>query len=420
MRNRTNSCRRGPPYHRWFTFVMGFVLVLLLVRHFFPPVDEPPPKQQQTGPVLEERPWSDLPALLETDDGLAAWAQALRGSAGYYAKRPDETPFTFSDQIVTANDLEKACLDLANIAENRDFSTLKSHLEKNYRLYQSIGAEKYQGVMVTAYYEPLLQGSRHPDAQYKYPLYKKPDSLLQADLGAWYPDLKGKKITARVDNGRLKPFFTREEIDSNSALKEQDLELVYSDDLGDVFFLHIQGSGRVLLTDGSTMRVGYAGANGHGYRSIGGLLIKEGKMTKAEMSLQSLRAWLDAHPEEVSRIYNANPSYVFFRELTGEKGPLGNIQVPLTAGRSIATDYRLFPRGAPAILVTELPEVEKGAKEVNLAWKKTARFVVNQDTGGAIRGAGRVDLFTGFGDEAEMTAGLMKQKGSRLYFIVPQ
>jgi membrane-bound lytic murein transglycosylase A len=366
--------------------------------------------------------WSALPSGWENKAALMAWASALEQSATYYDRIPDRA-FVFGPDTRTGKALARGCRMLIKAARTGDAKAVRVLLTRHFRLYQSKGSASVSsarpgkpGVLVTGYYEPLLRGAMQPNKTFRYPLYRRPPDLVEADLSLWFPDLAGRRIVGRAHQGRLARYYDRAAIDQDRKLAGQGLELVWTDDELDVFFLQIQGSGRVALPDGTHMRVGYDGSNGHVYRSIGKRLIDDGHISAADMSLPALRQWLISHPKQRRRILFHNPSYVFFQALQG--GPYGNIQVALTPGYSIATDHRLFPRGAPAMLVTELPQF--GAEPGRItAWKPETRFVANQDTGGAIRGPGRVDLFLGFGDLAEQTAGVMKQPGA-LFFIAPR
>ena len=212
------------------------------------------------------------------------------------------------------------------------------------------------------------------------------------------------------------PYHTRAEIDYGGKLGKESLELVWVDDEIDRFFLQIQGSGLIRLADDQTMMVGYAAANGHSYRSIGGWLIRQGLMVREEVSMPSIRTWIKEHPERMAEIFSVNPSYVFFRELPTLEA-LGCYNVPITAGRSIATDRTLFPGGALALITTELPTFSP-VEEIT-GWRSCNRLVFNQDTGGAIKGPHRVDLYCGDDKPAELVAGVMKQAG-RLFFFVPR
>lgn len=348
--------------------------------------------------AMESVPWSDAPPALFQDASTRSWADALAGSAEYYRRFSPDTLFYFGPYAVSAATMAHACTTLAETAQQEDPTVLQELLQKQFRLFRSVGSDGKGGVLVTGYYEPLLRGSRTQSKRYFYPIYSRP------------PDL-----------GQLLPYFDRSQIDGSGRLAGRGLELVWVDNAIDAFFLHIQGSGRVVLegssaTEDTMLRLGYDSANGQPYRAIGKILIDEGEVPREEMTMPRLRQWLLEHPKEVQRLLFANPSYVFFRPLQG--GPMGNIQVELTPERSIATDHRLFPRGAPSILATTAPVFAEDGSTVT-EWKPDVRFTVNQDTGGAIRGAGRVDLFLGFGPQAENWAGVMKQPESQLFFIAP-
>ncbi len=262
--------------------------------------------------------------------------------------------------------------------------------------------------LFTGYYEPLLHGARGRVGRYSVPLYARPDDLVMVNLGLFRPDLAGRRIAGRVVDGRLTPYETRREIDSG-RLSGRGLELLWVDDPLDAFFLHIQGSGRVELADGRTVRVGYAGQNGQPYVAIGRVLVERGALRREEVSLQSIRAWLEAHPMETTEVLAANPSYVFFRLLDGD-GPIGALGVALTPGRSLAVDPSFVPLGAPVWLDTTDP-LDEG--------RPLRRLMVAQDTGGAIRGAVRGDVFWGAGEEAEARAGRMRSQG-RYYLLLPR
>ncbi|HEX5079997.1 MAG TPA: MltA domain-containing protein [Geminicoccaceae bacterium] len=267
--------------------------------------------------------------------------------------------------------------------------------------------------LFTGYYEPLLHGSRHHGGPYTVPLYRAPDDLVRVDLGRFKPDLAGQTIAGRLDGSQLVPYYARAEIDAG-ALAGRDLELVWVDDPIDKFFLQVQGSGQVQLDDGTRMRVGYAGQNGHRYHAIGRDLVALGAMTIDEVSLQSIRDWLAAHPEQAGAIMARNDSYVFFRErpeLDAADGPIGAQGVPLTAGRSLAVDARYIPLGAPVWLETTAPWPEGDGP--------LRRLMVAQDSGGAIRGPVRGDVFWGTGARAEAIAGRMRSEG-RYVVLLPK
>lgn len=234
-----------------------------------------------------------------------------------------------------------------------------------------------------------------------------PDDLITVDLASVYPELKHLRLRGRIQGNKLVPYATRSEIDSTDF---QARPLAWAEDPVELFFLQIQGSGRLELPDGSHMRLGYANQNGHPYRSIGKLLVERGELTLAQASMQGIKRWGEANPDKLAALLAENPSYVFFRELPANlDGPLGALGVPLTAERSIAIDPRFVPLGAPVFLATTRPNTDIALQ----------RLVMAQDTGGAIRGGVRADYFWGFGAAAGEQAGKMKQAG-RMWVLLPR
>ena len=263
--------------------------------------------------------------------------------------------------------------------------------------------------LVTGYYEAMLYGARKRGGDYQTPLYRVPDDLLTIDLGSVYPDLKGRRLRGRLQGKTVVPYSSRAEI-ARAPLAGK--ELLWVNDPVEAFFLEVQGSGRVQLESGETVRVAYGDQNGHPYKAIGRWFVEQGIMTADQVSAQSIRAWLAANPERRQELFNVNPSYIFFREekvTDPNVGPRGSLNVPLTPGRSVAIDRSILPLGAPIYLSTTYPK--DGAP--------LQRLVMAQDTGGAIRGAVRADFFYGFGPEALENAGLMKQPG-QLWVLLPK
>jgi membrane-bound lytic murein transglycosylase A len=263
--------------------------------------------------------------------------------------------------------------------------------------------------LITGYYEPLLQGSRKRTKTFRVPLYAPPDDMLTIDLGDVYPELKGKRLRGRVQGRKVVPYFERAEIAAKPLLRGH--ELLWVDDAVDAFFLEVQGSGRIQLRDGKMVRVTYADQNGQPYRAIGRYLADIGAIPLELVSLQSIRQWIKDNPKRTQEVLNANPSVVFFREERIEDpsvGPTGTLGVPLTAERSIAVDPQYLPLGTPVFIATKYPD-----SEVPLQ-----RLVIAQDTGGAIRGLVRADLFWGFGATAAEYAGKMKQP-ARMWMLWP-
>jgi len=340
--------------------------------------------------------------------------RAIEQSLTYYDRVPATTVFSFGRDCYTLSDMKASLLEFLEIvAASRSDDERNKRIGDAFRVYKSVGRGVPGRVLFTGYYEPLLHGSLEKTDRYRYPLYRIPDDHVTIDLGQFRDRYRGESVIARIDRGRIVPYYTRRDIDVDDRLKGRGLELAWVDDPVDLFFLHIQGSGMVELPDGTVMKVSYAHKNGHPYRSIGRLLVDRGKMSLEGSSLQSIKRYLRDHPQEMADILAHNESYVFFRRV--EEGPIGCLDVPVTSGRSIATDSSLYPRGALAFIRTKKPLM--AADGSITGWVPLSRFVLNQDTGGAIKGPGRVDLFCGNGRYAEVWAGNLKEEGE-LYFLV--
>ena len=253
----------------------------------------------------------------------------------------------------------------------------------------------------TGYFEPQIRGSRVRSGNYQVPVYRRPTNLIDVDLGLFSGELKDKRVHGKVDGTKLVPFEDRAAID-DGALAGQGLEIAWAEDYIEFFFLQIQGSGRLALPDGSVMRIGYAGQNGHDYTGIGRVMRERGLLADGKTNMQGIVEWLRANPAEGMRIMRENKSYVFFTELTGP-GPLGAMGHPVVAQTSVAADRMFVPLGAPVFLDME-HDVADGL------W-------VAQDTGGAIKGPNRFDTFWGAGEEAARIAGGMSSRGQALIFL---
>ena len=348
------------------------------------------------------------------DDGdWESLGLALERNRTWLRKQPPEREFTYGPRTVRGDQL-LAAFDslLERLSEDPTPAELASRLEEIFDVAVNV-ADGRSRMLVTGYYEPLIAGSRRRTDEYQVPVYGPPSDLFRINLGDFKDEWAGKSVTGLLSGKRLLPYPDRREIRRSERLRGR--EIAWARDPVDLFFVEIQGSGALLLPDARELRIGYAGANGRPYRSIGKLLIDEGEIPRERMSMQALRAYLAAHPEETERILDHNESQVFFRRLDGP--PVGSLGVPVTAGRSIAADHSLLPPGALGFLLSEIPGVAEDGSTVAVG--SLRRFVVNQDTGGAIRGAGRADFFWGRGDEAALRAGLMKQPG-KLFVLVPK
>lgn len=367
------------------------------------PVPPEPARPQATTPapstpsappakaVLEPGTFADLPGW-STDDITAGWQAFLQGCPSLRAQ-PQWT----------------AVCDEGRIAAAGGEPELRRFIESRFVPHRVLPAGTAGDGLLTGYYEPLLRGSRTPDERNRHPLFGAPDDLITVDLSAVVPDSKNLRLKGRLAGRKLIPYWSRAEIEKGKA-PLAGKELLWVEDPIDLFFLQIQGSGRVQLPNGELVRVGYADQNGHPYRSIGRLLVERGELSVSAASMQGIKAWALANPDRIGPLLDENPSYVFFRELAqGDGGPPGSMGVPLTAGRSIAVDPSSVPMGAPVFLDSTLPG---GTAPLQ-------RLVAAQDTGGAIKGAVRADFFWGFGDEAGSMAGRMRQP-LRLWVLLPR
>ena len=335
-------------------------------------------------------------------------------SIGYLQRVPADRIYQFgTDRIDAAHLMKSLQFFLDFIRTNPSSLELKEFIRSHYSVYQSIGRDQKGEVLYTGYYEPHLNGRLSPNEEFRYPIYSLPGDILKIDLSAFGDKYKGESIVGRYTGETVVPYYDRREIDEEEVLAGKVEPLAWLQDPVDLFFLQIQGSGKVFLDTGEVINVHYHGSNGRPYRSIGTLLIEEQKIPREEMSMQKIRAYLYEHPEEMATVFNYNPSYVFFK--LESEGPLGNINVLLTPGRSIALDRRIFPPAALAFIQTEKPMVDSTGQIDS--WTHFSRFVLNQDTGGAIRGPGRADLFWGNGPYAEIAAGHLAHTG-KLYFLV--
>ncbi|MEN8222877.1 MAG: MltA domain-containing protein [Acidobacteriota bacterium] len=345
------------------------------------------------------------------DDLITAIDQSLL----YYSKIDPETEFSFGKKWCSASDM-RLCLEDFKEKITRFGLSEKffEYLNKNYAIFRSASDE----FLLTGYFEASLSGSREKDEEFRFPVYKKPDDLVQILLSEFTLFSKAKGLPfilrGRLDeDNKITPYFSRGEIDENKMLANRGLELLWVNDNIDLFFLHIQGSALVNLSNNEEIRINYADTNGHPYRAIGKVLVEKGICEYKDLSMQYIEKYLREHPAEVNDIFNYNPSYIFFREV--DDGPVGSLGVNVTKYRSIATDKYIFPKGAICYIETSLPDFDKnwnGSGE-----KKFSAFVLNQDTGGAIRSPSRADLFTGNGENSELVAGHLKSNGS-LYFLI--
>ena len=369
---------------------------LILLLALFGCKPRPPPPDRLT---LAPASFAELPAW-QQDDAAAALA-AFRRSCAVITASKEPAATALGDGVAgTLADWQPICMSAATL-DAQDAAAARGFFEGAFRVWRAGNNGRTEGLF-TGYYEPELAGAREPGGAYGTPLLRRPPDLVMVELGLFRPDWRGERIAGRVVDGRLKPYEKRAAIE-RGALDRYHLGFVWVEDPVDAFFLQIQGSGRVRLPDGSLLRVGYDGQNGQPYVPIGRILVERGELPRDAVSMQAIRGWIKAHPAEGKALMEENPSYVFFRELTGD-GPIGAEGVVLTPGRSLAVDRKFVPLGVPIYV-----DAGEGLQ----------RLMVAQDTGGAIRGPVRGDLFWGFGSDAAARAGGLKAPGG-YYLLLPK
>lgn len=356
------------------------------------PAPSPAPLPTPVGnyPLLKPVAWTEV-AFWQNDAVGESWAAFLQSCS----------------TLIKRSAWHAVCTEATQMAAPGD-ADVRAFFERRFQPYLATTEQGGEEGLVTGYYEPLLKGDRVRTERARYPLYATPDDLIAVELASVHPELKNLRLRGRLSGNKLVPYPARKDIEAGNGFEGK--PIAWAEDPVDLFFLQIQGSGRIELPDGSHLRVGYAEQNGHPYQSIGKLLVERGELRLEQASMRGIKGWGARNPDRLPELLASNPSYVFFRELPdGLPGPLGALGVPLTGGRSIAIDPRFIPLGAPVFLATTQPD---SAKPLN-------RLVLAQDTGSAIRGGVRADFFWGFGDAAGELAGRMKQSG-RMWVLLPK
>ncbi len=390
--------------------------VLLALAGCVPPPAQPPTAAKQPTLALTPVSFADLPGWAQDHPAEAlgpflAGCRQLPDAASSRSLGGQGQAATLGGQPAQ---WQPACAVGAQVAPGDDVAA-RAFFEAYFQPYEvadaAAPATSRGATLFTGYFDPEVSGSRTPGGRFRAPLLGRPPDLVQVDLGAFAADLKGRAIDGRVEDGRLVPYYDRAQIDSG-VLARRRLELLWLADAVDVFMLQVQGSGRVDLPGGQVVRVTYAGQNGRPYVPIGRVLADRGQIPLDQVSLASIRDWLESHPDQADPVMEENPSYVFFREVTGlrpDQGPPGALGVPLAPGRSIAIDRSFIPLGAPVFIATTDP----------LTGAPLQRLMLAQDIGGAIRGPARADIFFGWGREAEARAGRMRADG-REFLLLPR
>lgn len=352
--------------------------------------------------TLTPASFADLPGWSE-DRAAESWPALLRSCALIAAQSVDK-PVGRDGLGGRAGDWRDPCAALKTLSPVTDTSA-RSTLEAWFRPWRATRGDAADGLF-TGYYETDLRGAPQRDERYRYPIYGRPADLVTVDLKSFELDGRGETLVGRLVGGKVVPYLRRPEIE-RGALGLQAPVLMWAEDPVDVLLLHIQGSGRVTLPDGSVKRLGFAISNGHRFVGIGKTLIERGKLSKDNASMQAVVGWLKANPVEAATLVEENPRYIFFRLVDGD-GPLGAQGVALTPGRSLAVDPDHVPLGVPLWLDTLDPD-----------GKPLRRLMVAQDTGSAIKGPIRGDFFWGAGSAAFDKAGRMKSRGG-YWLLLPR
>jgi membrane-bound lytic murein transglycosylase A len=334
---------------------------------------------------------------------------AIERSLQYYDGPGHDHVYQIVDRFIGAQQLKESLLMFRQIIKNSNsLADKKIQISRKFDLYQAAGQDGNGGVLFTGYYVPLLDGSLTRTDKYKYPLYKPPPDLLAKKIS------RNENKIGRMNGSEVVSYYTRREIDVEGVLRNKNLEIVWVSDPVELFFLHIQGSGEIRLEDGTILTVSALQTNGLPYHSLAKHMLERGIISGREASNQNIKRFLrEKSDQELYNLLSFNERYIFFHFV--EK-PTGSLGLPVTPGRSIATDPAIFPEGALAFIRLSKPVLDQDGK-----WTSRripfSRFVLNQDKGSAIKGPGRVDLFCGFGDEAESIAGSLKETGE-LYFLI--
>lgn len=380
------------------------VRVLVAVFAALPLLGGCAPSQPEAPPLTPPSPLAtpgqppELPAKAPDDHGVRSLRAAVAQSLRFLDAVPAERSLGRWPRRITAQEVRASLAEFLDLLDESPATggDWPHRVAERFDFFPAPLRRARGDVLFTGYYQPVIDASPVETADYRYPVYREPD--------------ESRRRRAR---GKRAPGFSRHDIDVLGKLEGKGYEIAWLRDPVDRFFLHIQGSGLLRMTDGREVPLNFAASNGRRYTSIGKVLIDRGELERESMSMQRIRAWLAEYPDEREALFARNERYVFFR--LGEQGPLGSLGVPLTAGRSAATDHRVYPRGALLFVETRTPVVDEDGALAG--WRPLRRFFLNQDTGAAIRGPARVDLYFGTGDAAGAEAGYMKSTG-RLYLLM--
>ncbi len=386
---------------RWPRGLRSGGLLLLLV--FLPSCGVLPLEFSSSPATSYER--TQRVGVIGDDLDVESLLAAASASLDYYDSRGRRKRYSLGRDTYSAKQLRHSVEHFVELVRYTPTALLHQRLADECRAYAP-----NEGARFTAYYEPVLEARSSRDENFRYPVYTRPDELTRVELGRFF---KGDKrlIHGKVKDGDLVPYLTREEIDGSRLLEGRDLELAWVDDPVALYFLHVQGSGRLRMEDGRVMRVNFSASNGLSYFSVGRWMLDNRVLGPGQGSSSAIRSWLTLNPEQRDGVLFRNPRYIFFREveLADNQGPIGSLGVPLIGGRSIATDPSFVPPGALTYIISRRPQLNDKGQVAS--WRHFARFAFNHDTGGAIKGAGRADIYWGEGEKRGLEAGYMNEPG---------
>ncbi len=384
--------------------VIGLILALICVSQsgcaqravYEPDYSRPLGTGERALELVPESQWPDLSVAYRTADG--GLARATKLSLDWF--NIESTKRFFPLESITHDQARASVFAFDKVlSESRSAEQFVASLQRQFDLYQSVGWDSMGTVLYTGYYAPVLPASRQRTGMYRYPLYQKPSDLA---VNPATGEILGRRVGETIVN-----YPVRREIEATGMLRG--LELVYLKDKFDVYMAQLQGSAKLAMADGTEMFVGYAGSNGHEYTSVSKKLVADGELRKDELNLAGVRRYFRNNPEKLDTYLNMNDRYVFMKEYDGSNWPAGSLGFQVTPMRSLATDKSVFPRGGVVFVKTVVTAPSGGRARL-------AHFMLDQDTGGAIRAAGRADIFMGIGDEAETMAGRQYDQG-QLYYL---
>jgi len=383
------------------------LILLLMVSINCQKIKSLPTLFEPTHPPLVRLAAEDYPVFsdnVDRDDLI----RALKDQISYFARLKKPAQYALGGESISSETIRITLERFLYLLEEDNEKDLNQLIQTTFDLYQSTGENGTGIVTFTGYYLPLLEGSLKAEGTYSYPLYRQPDDLIMKEVPS-----SGMRTAVRRENGREYPYYTRKQIDQEGVLAGKGYEIAYLKDPFDSYLLHVQGSGILLLPDGTKLHLHFGGSNYHPYRSLREEMLKDGILHPDNASMESIRSYFEQHPHKLQTYLNRNKRYTFF-SIWGNT-MIGSLGVPLTPGRSIAVDKQIFPAGALSYVITTIPSVNPLYKKgTTIPW---SRFVLNQDEGGAIKGPHRVDIFWGTGTKAEYIAHHMKQPG-KLYYLV--